>query len=122
MSDILLDNNIKFSGRLTSLFKNCPKPSGWFAGMMFSKKLGQIKVTGTCSIKVSVGLHLDIVADLYKTSYGEEYRARTVIVAMNSDDALIAYLSSNQFPKIGRVTAEKIVSEFHTDAVTYILN
>ena len=122
MSDILLDSNIKFSGKLTSLFRNCPKPSGWFAGMMFSQKLGQVKVTGTCSIKVSVGLHLDIVADLYKTSYGEELRAKTVIVAMNSDDALIAYLSSPQFPKIGRVTAEKIVSEFHTDAVTYILN
>lgn len=122
MSDRLVDKNIKFSGRLTSLFRNCPKPSGWFAGMVFSKQFGQIKVTGTCSIKVSVGLHLDIVADLYKTSYGEEYRARTVIVAMNSDDAVIAYLSSNQFPKIGRLTAEKIVSEFHTDAVTYLLN
>ena len=105
MSDILLDSNIKFSGKLTSLFRNCPKPSGWFAGMMFSQKLGQVKVTGTCSIKVSVGLHLDIVADLYKTSYGEELRAKTVIVAMNSDYSLIEYLSTPQFPKIGRVTA-----------------
>lgn len=118
MSDILLQKDVKITGKLISLFKNCPKPDGWFGGLLYSKELGQVSVTGICSIKVNIGLHLDIIADLYDSSYGKQYKATTVIVNTGSKKALIAYLSSARFPKIGAVTAEKIVDAFGTDTIS----
>lgn len=122
MSDILLEKDVKISGQLTSLFKNCPKPDGWFGGILYSKELGQTRITGVCATKVSIGLYLDVIADLYDTNYGEQYKAKSVMISMDSDRSLIAYLSSAHFPKIGKITAEKIVKEFGLNTIDALMD
>ena len=120
MGNRLIEKDVNVRGKLVKLFRNCPKPDGWFGGVI--RTHGElVGITGSCDIPVTVGMTLNAVVDAYEHSeYGEQYKASSVSVVMTDDASLIAYLSSSRFPGVGRVTAEKIVFEYGPDTLEMI--
>lgn len=120
MSKRLIQKDLNIRGRLLKLYRDCPKPSGWFGGVIRTKD-GNVGMTGVCSVPVTVGMTLEAVVDVYDNpTYGTEYKASSVSVCLDDDASLIAYFSSHIFPGIGRKVAEKIVFQYGSDVVKKI--
>ena len=122
MAKTILEKNVQIRGTITKLFANCPKPSGWFAGMVKTKDLGDICISGTCSNMVSKGVVIECVADLVDGDYGQQYEAQSVSIATDSTGAILAYLSGPSFPHIGRITASKLVNRYGKQVLDLIVN
>lgn len=122
MAKTIIEKNVQIRGTITKLFANCPKPSGWFAGMVKTKNLGDICVSGTCPNMVSKGVIIECTADLVDSNYGQQYEAQSVSIVTDSTGAVLAYLSGPSFPHIGRITASKLVNKYGKKVLNLIVD
>lgn len=120
MANKIIERDVNVRGRLIKLFRNCPKPDGWFGGVINTVD-GPVGITGSCDVPVVIGMTLIAVVDVYANDdYGLQYKAKSVSVCMDDDRSLIAYLCSNRFQGIGQRTAEKIVFQYGKDTLMQI--
>lgn len=112
MSKSILEKDVHLHGKLIRLFRNCPKPSGWFAGVLDDDMLGYVNISGTCPNLVSKGVVLDVTANLVDGNFGEQYEAYSVSICVENQRALLAYLSGPMFPGIGPTTAKRLMQVY----------
>lgn len=111
MADTILERDVTVQGKLVQLYNGCPKPGGWFAGkIQVGYKTYGIK--GVCSSLVSVGMILDITANLVDSKYGKQYDASHVSICTSDSSTMRKYLASSNFPGIGNIIASRLVSEY----------
>ena len=103
MSKSILEKDVHLHGKLIRLFRNCPKPSGWFAGVLDDDMLGYVNVSGTCPNLVSKGVVLDMTANLVDGNFGEQYEAYSVSICVENQRALLAYLSGARAGRLPRL-------------------
>lgn len=118
----ILAQDVQIHGELIRLFKNCPKPSGWFSGIVRTDDLGEICIAGTCSNLVSVGVTINAVANLVDGYYGEQYEAQSISISLDNSKAMLAYLSGPNFPQIGRTIAQRLMSKYGDTVVDMLIN
>lgn len=115
---------MEYRGKFTRLFGKGQKPNGWFAGVFAVERGRAMHVTGTYRQPIDIGLKYDIDAEqTYHPTYGKQYLIKSIAPHVEMDRAsILRYLSGPSFKGIGYKTAEKIVDEFGTDALSMIVS
>lgn len=116
----ILEKDVIVDGELIRLFKNCPKPDGWFSGIVKTRDMGNICVSGVCTTLVSEGIYIHGVGDAVEGYYGEQVELKTVNIVTNSTKAIRTYLCGPNFPGIGRVTVDKLLDKYGRDVLFMI--
>lgn len=98
---------VELTGTIKYLFKNCPKPDGWF-GCFFKTASREFKLTGRVLFPVKNG---DAISVIGSFSDDDSFAASCVFRVMTNDQ-LIDYLASDLFPGIGKKVATKVVDAF----------
>lgn len=109
----------EFKCKITHLYKNCPKPDGWFG--CFAKKYGDdardIKLTGITDLPLANNMQLNVIAEQVSD---DEYKTVHISIVTKTSKGMVSYLTS--LPGVGRITAEKLVREYGTDAIDILKN
>jgi len=108
---------VELTGTIKQLFKNCPKPDGWF-GCFFDTDdhAGDIKVTGSTQMAVANGCALVLLGHF---TNADTFVALGVESIMDKK-ATIHYLSSPLFAGVGITTATKIYNLFGSKVLSII--
>ncbi len=103
---------------ITKMFKNCPKPDGWFGCFAVDKSNHHnIKLTGRASIPVRENMKLKITAD--ETGL-DEYKMQTYEIITDTVSSMRAYL--NACPCLDSFTVDVIMSLYGVDAMNILAN
>lgn len=116
----IIEKDVFIKGTIKRLNKNCPKPSGWFSGIVRDETRGEISFSGTCKSLVSVGSMIKATANYVEQNGYEQYMAGDVELLLTTDRSLIHYISGPQFPGVGRYTAVKIVDLYGKDTLNML--
>lgn len=114
------EKDIEVRGVLTGLYKNCPKPWGWFGGFLRTSKYGTIHVTGSCAVQVYQGISLVCTGNLVDDRGYLLLEATNVRPDVNSVVGIRKFLSSSLFKGIGTATIDKLLQNFGEDTLTMI--
>lgn len=100
----------QFRVTIKKLFRDCPKPNGWFAGYAHIRGGDDIKVVGkSTEIMVMEGLVLDITG-FWKNQDKEEFNITEMTPVTKTRTGMTTYLAS--LPGISRPTANKLVLSY----------
>lgn len=96
----------EFRCTIKRMFKNCPKPDGWFGCFAHIRgdEDGDIKLTGSTTLPLIDGMVIDVVA---RESGDNEYIATQISPVTKTQQGMVGYLASMK--SIGRVTAKAMV-------------
>ncbi len=109
-------NSVKVT--IKKMFKNCPKPDGWFGCFAhIHGEVEDIKMTGNTSVPLAEGMQLEVNL---RPGRNDSYEVVSFQIITKTTLGLVSYLSS--FNNISRMTARRIVNAFGTDAVDIIQN
>lgn len=111
-----------FSGEIKRMFRDCPKPDGWFGCFFETRKHGDIKLTGVTNLPLEDGMMLEITAHQVK-KYGDvSWVADDIKIKTDDRKSIVALLSSSVFQGIGQMTARRIYDEFGANCFEVIKN
>ena len=108
----IVEQDVTVRGKIEKLYKGCPKPNGWFGGMLYTNDYGHLRVTGVCHEMISIGMKIELHGNIVENDYGEQLEASQVKVCVDDTATLRKYLSSASFQGIGSITAKKLVDAF----------
>ena len=119
------ENLLTYDGTIKRLFKDCPKPDGWF-GCFFTiaGTTNDIKMTGRYPV-VSLnelkegGKYSVIVQRKENNQYGDSYNVVSITLTPTSE-TLVKVLS--KVKGIGKSTIDKLVYNFGDDSISVIRN
>ena len=80
-------------GRIHKLFRNCPKPNGWFGCFFHDDDLGDVTVTGITSLKLYEQMCLEIIAHVSNRHGRTEYIVEQMDVQIHCFHDAVLYLS-----------------------------
>ena len=106
-----------FRCTIKNLFRNCPKPDGWFGCFASVRGHDDIKLTGVSNIPVAKGMVLDVEAYESPTEINS-YTASKVTIVTKTMTGLVSYLSS--IAMISRSKAQELVDAFGQDILSVI--
>lgn len=101
-----------FTGYVSKLYRGCPKTSGW-NGWFFELDDGrQLRCTMKHGGWIHSNMYLTIVAtQVPDIHYNDSYEVEKAEVA-KTQQGIISYLSSSDFPGVGLTTAKKLYTTF----------
>lgn len=105
-------NEREFRCTIKRMFKNCPKPDGWFGcfAHIHREDDGDIKLTGNTTMPLADGLILDVTA---REVAENEYIAISMSPVTKTSQGLVSYISSMK--SVGRITAKALVDAAELD-------
>lgn len=118
----MADSQIKLTGTIKKLGKDCPKPDGWFCLLFSSSDGKEFWVTGKTDYAITVGLSVQMTVKETMGRDGLQYEATSIKPNVNTRKGFVAFLSSPMFVGIGKVTANKLYTEFGDDCIDIIKN
>lgn len=113
-------DGLVLKGKIKRMFKNCPKPNGWFGCFFKPNYKEDITLIGVTNIPLQDGMTLQVTCHSEVKNGREQYVADDIQVITLTRKATIMYLSGPSFPGIGQVTAETLWSEFGEDVLDVI--
>lgn len=108
-------NTEHFKCTIKRMFRNCPKPSGWFGCFAHIRGGPDIKLTGITSSPIRDGMTIEI--DAVPTGKNE-YEVINLDIVTKTITGLSSYLAA--IPGITKTTANRIVREIGTDVIDII--
>lgn len=106
-------------GIITYMFKNCPKPDGWFGCIFRTTRGDEFKITGTTTYPIRVNDRLS--CELRPNPKDPDaYIAGKIRVLNMTRRGLVRYLTSSHFPTIGEKTASKLL-DIYDDTVMDVI-
>lgn len=118
-----MPNDIVMRGTIQHMYRNCPKPDGWF-GCFFKpqKQRNSVPLTGITNIGLRDGMDLQVKAHIQIKNGKTEYVADEIFPLTTNFTSTVKYLSGPDFPGIGVQTVEDIYFAFGDKTLSIIEN
>lgn len=98
-------NSVTFRCTVKRMFRNCPKPDGWFGCFIHMRgRQDDAKLTGKTTLHITDGMSLDITAEQIDD---DNYIATDIQIVTKTTKGLTAYLKS--LPGVSEAVATKLV-------------